>query len=89
LTIATSVIDFLGSLLKIESITHVSYALYGPTLHIWILFSHDDEDAMREAVMAERELRRSPDSELIDVHYFALDEIDQELLPPATTFFLR
>lgn len=89
LAVATVVIDFLGSLLKIEAVSRVSHSRSGTTLHIWVLFSHDDEAAMREAVMAERELRRGPDSELIDVHFFAMDEIDPQLLPPATTFFQR
>jgi hypothetical protein len=89
LTFATGIIDFLGNLLKIPTVSRVSYARSGATLHIWVLFAYDDEEGMKEAVMAEREMRRGPDSEAIDVHFFALDEIHPDLLPPATVFLQR
>ena len=86
---ATAIVEFLGTLLKIAAIERVTYALHGGTLHVWVLFAHDDEDAMRDAMMAEHELRMASDSALIDVHFYALDEINADLLPPATVFFHR
>jgi len=80
---------FFSTLWEIPAIQRVGYSVSGSLVHLWVLFRRGDEEALRLAVEAEREFRQDPAGRLVDIHYFALDEISADLLPPSETLFER
>jgi hypothetical protein len=86
-----AMLKFISAMWSIPSVQRVGFATeqVPPGAHLWVFFNHDDPGGFEQAVLAERTLRQDVESDLLYVHFFAVDEVKEDLLPSIATVFSR
>jgi hypothetical protein len=58
-------------------------------MHLWVLFSEDDPVGFEKATLVARDLLQDSSHWVVQVHFFTVYEVREELLPHVETIFAR